>query len=153
MEDFLYWKILRLLLYLSTRTRPDLVTALFILGNILIRPGTEAFEIRCAVFLRHSQQQYFLFKLVRDTQPDAWCDADWARLEGKTGSRIGYILYFNCTAVLWVSKLQISDVFSTCKAEFTALRAVIRHISLMKNVQFRSWMRAEVSNSDGSRKA
>lgn len=126
-----YRKVLGSLVYLSTRTRPDIATATSMLGKFQESPsrvhrkilkqvvrylsGTISFGL----FLPQSEGKVVL---------EGWSDADWARDTSNRRSRSGYILTLSGSPVVWFSKLQTYTSLSSSEAEFFSLAHCVREI-------------------------
>lgn len=125
MQDMPFRSVLGVRLYLATRTRPDLATAVSLLDKFQADPGPQHWRM-----LRHLVRyvagttdygQYFpIGKGALDLV--AWSDADWARDLTKRRSRTGYLLTLNEGPIVWGSRLQSATAESTTEAEFAALQ-------------------------------
>ena len=118
-----YQELLGCLLFISTRTRPDISLSLSLLCRYASQPtiihwsylkrilrylnGTKIFALRI-----HGQDDATLL---------AFCDANWAGdpLDGK--STTGVVLRVGLTTVAWRTQKQKSVALSTTEAEFMAL--------------------------------
>ena len=119
------------LLFLSTRTRPDIAAAVSMLGKFASQP--------C---MRHWNAMKYLLRYLKGTADyglkftknsgsvlKAWSDADWARDQDKRRSRSGIVLTIGGNPVCWTSKLQPSVAVSTAEAEFYALSECVRDVN------------------------
>ena len=126
MKNVPYREAIGALLFLSTRTRPDIATAV----NIMAKHSSSPHPI-------HWQGVKRIFRYLRGT-PDVgvmitgeenlcdltltcYVDADWATDPEDRASRTGVICYLGRTAVWWKSRKQQSIAVSTCEAEYMAL--------------------------------
>lgn len=137
MRDKLYRTVLGCLTYLSTRTRPNITTAVSLLGEFQEEPATRHWRNLQHVlrYLTGTSGYGLLYKGVRE-RPDlgADSDADWARDLSKRRSRTGYALYINQSPVAWSSKLQLATAKSTAEAEFSALQLCTWEVCWVRNV-------------------
>lgn len=132
-----YRSILGALLYLSTRSRPDLAVAVSLLGKYQSEPGPEHWQmLRHVVRYLSGTTDYGLLLPTGsgEFQLEAWCDADWAREKSSRRSRSGYMATLNGGPVLWTSKLQTATALSTAEAEFSALSACVREVRWLRDV-------------------
>lgn len=120
-----------MLLYLSTRTRTDISTAVSLLGKFQADPGPVQWK-----YLQHllryliQTPEYGLLYPTKNVRPtlEAYSDADWARDENKRCSRSGYVLLVNSAPVIWSSKLQPATAQSTAAAVFVTLQGCVREV-------------------------
>lgn len=103
-------------LYLSSRTRPDISTAVSIIGKLQSNPGPKHWRA-----MKHSIR--YLVSITEDgplilngsEKPilKVWSDADWTRDLSKRSSRTVYDVTFNSGPIIWCSKLQTATAEST----------------------------------------
>lgn len=131
-----YQEVLGSLLYLSTRTRPDISTAVSMLGKFSSAPAPRHWKAMKQVvrYLQGTKQVGLVFKKGCDGTLEAWSDADWARDQDKRRSRSGIVLTIGGNPVSWTSKLQPSVALSTCEAEFYALSECVREVNWVRQV-------------------
>ena len=89
-----YREVLGSLLFLATRTRPDLATAVSMLGKFQQAPKVEHWKSMKSVIRYLIQTIDHGLLLPRDQEAllEAWSDADWARDHHKRRSRSGYLV-------------------------------------------------------------
>lgn len=137
MRDRPYRAVLGCLIYLSTRTRPNIATAVSLLGKFQEEPAPRHWRnLQHVVRYLIGRSGYgLLHKGVRE-RPDlgAYSDADWARDLSKRCSRTGYALYINRSPVVWSSKLQLATAKSTAEADFSALQLCTWEACWVRNV-------------------
>ena len=135
MERAPYRRLLGSLLFLATRTRPDITTEVSMLAKFQSDPG-----------IKHWQSLKTLIRYVKGTTDTgiflpagdegvvltAWSDADWARDQTRSRSRTGYVITVNGGPVVWASKLQNATTLSTTEAEFYALSSCIREVQCLR---------------------
>lgn len=137
MEDKPFRSLLGALLYLSTRTRPDLATAVSMLGKYQSDPGPAQWKLlkQLLRYLRGTTKHGLnLPKASNKVKLDAWSDADWARDKGNRRSRSGYVLYVNSGPIIWSSKLHTSTALSTAESEFVALSSCVREVRWIRSL-------------------
>lgn len=111
-----YRELVGSLLYLSTRTAPDISTAVFLLGKFTARPGKKQWSDLQHLIRYVKGTLHHRLSLKRDDSSnvlESWCDAYWARDYGNRRSRTGIIITFNGNPILWKSKLQTTTALST----------------------------------------
>ena len=131
-----YSSILGTLLHLSTRTRPDLATAVSMLGMFQSSPAPRHWKAMKNVlrYLKGSMDFVLEVKSGSGNRLDAWSDADWARNLEKHRSRSGILLTIGGSSVLWSSKLQPCVAVSTAEAEFYALSECVKAVKWCEQV-------------------
>ena len=132
------------LLYLSTRSRPDLAFAVGNAARYCSQPSQQHWSAVKRIFryLRGTTDLGLLY------QPDnadlaGYSDADWAGDINDRKSTSGYVFMMSGSAISWRSKKQSSVALSTAEAEYIALSSAtqeamwLRHLfsSLMKEYQ------------------
>lgn len=148
MQDKPYQSILGALLYIATRTRPDLTTAGSLLGKFRADPGPQHWRMlrHLVRYVTGTTDYGLLFPRLEDahysksekgqgsarnflrTKLDllALFDANWARDLASRMSRNGFPLTRNCRPIVWYSRLQYSTTESTTKAKRAALHVWAR---------------------------
>lgn len=128
-----YFQVLTALLFQSTRTRPDITTAVPTHGKPQEVPVLEY----CTV-LKHvvrsikgsADMGVIVPPQFESTDLCVWCTANWAQDRSNRLSRSGIIITINSAAILSSSKLQATTALSTTKAEFAALSTFARDVIL-----------------------
>lgn len=116
---------------MATRTRPDISTAVSMLGKFQSDPSPAHWKA-LKYLLRYvaGTTDFGLFlpsgKAKSDVQ--AWSDAYWARDHSKRRSRFGFLLAINRGPVIWSSKHHTATAESTTEADFSALVACVREV-------------------------
>lgn len=137
MQSKPYRSLLGALLYLSTRTRPDLAVAVSLLGKYQAEPGLDHWRMLKHV-LRYLAGTFnyglFVPSGSGKVSLEAWCDADWARDKSNRRSRSGFMVTLNDGPILWTSRLQTATAQSTAEAEFAALASCVREVRWVRDI-------------------
>jgi len=131
MENVPYQSVLGCLLFLSTRTRPDIATAVSMLGKFASAPTINHWQaMKHVVRYLICTRTYGIHFKKNSTKPniEAWSDADWGRDLDNRRSRSGVLITVNKFPISWSSRLQKSVALSTAEAEFSALSDCIREV-------------------------
>ena len=113
------------LLYLSTKTRPDIAYAVSNVARFCAKPTNEHWTAIKRIF-RYLKGTSNLGLLYRDnTSPvcTGYSDADWAGDIGDRKSTSGYMFLQGGAAISWKSNKQPCIALSTTEAEYVALSA------------------------------
>lgn len=132
-----YRQVLGSLIYLSTRTRPDIATAVSMLGKFQADPVSSDWKAlkHLLRYLKGSLDYGILFPYQSDSHGlEAWSDADWARDESARRSRSGVFVAYSGCPIIWMSKMQTATATSTAEAEFGALSVAVREVVWTRNV-------------------
>jgi hypothetical protein len=115
------------LIYLMTKTRPDLAYPIGLLARFMANPGPQHFKALERVW-KYIGQTPNLGLLYQSTPTSllGYCDADWGGDIGTRRSTTGYIYLYRGTAISWNSKLQKTVALSSCEAEYMALKEAIK---------------------------
>lgn len=137
MTSIPYRQVLGSLIYLSTRTRPDISTAVSMLGKFQADPTIKDWKAlkHLLRYLKGTLQYGLLFPFKSDHHGlQAWSDADWARDEERRRSRTGMLVLFHGSPVSWASKMQTATAMSTAEAEFAALASTVREVVWIQDI-------------------
>jgi hypothetical protein len=123
--DFPFREILGCLMYLMVGTRPDLASAIGILGRFATCFGTdhEVAIKRVLRYLRGTADASLLYKPTpaEEEKITAYADADFASCGDTRKSNSGYVVLLNGCLVSWCSKKQSVVALSSTEAEYYAL--------------------------------
>ena len=110
------------LLYLSTRSRPDIAFAVGKAARYCSQPYNSHWSAVKRV-LRYLKGTTYLGLLYRPDELNltGYSDADWAGDTEDRKSTSGYVFMMSGSAVSWRSKKQSSVALSTAEAEYVAL--------------------------------
>lgn len=137
MKDVPFRRVLGGLLYLSTRTRPDIATAVSMIAKYQSKPRPTHWKmVKNVVRYLMGTSNYGILLPNRNDKSNVqcWSDADWARDLSNRRSRTGLILTINGGPIVWTSKLQSSTALSTSEAEFNALAYAIKELKWIRIV-------------------
>lgn len=113
------------LLYLSTKTRPDIAYAVGNVAKFTSKPTKQHWIAIKRIFRYLRGTINFGLKFTRDEDGSlsGYSDADWAGDIGDRHSTSGYVFKMGGAAVSWRSKKQACVALSTAEAEYVALAA------------------------------
>ena len=115
-----------ILMYLSSRTRPDIAFAVMQLSRFAECPQKEHIDVlrRVWQFLACTKEKGLVFtKDPNGLQPVFYCDADWANDRDDGRSVTGYVGFLAGAPFVVKSKMQSVVSLSTCEAEYIAMCA------------------------------
>lgn len=114
------------ILYLTTKTRPDIAYITGLLSRFMANPGPEHFQ--ALEKLWKYLAKYPKLGLNYHSEPEllGYCDSDWGGDIGTRRSTTGYIYLFRGSPIAWSSKLQKTVALSSCEAEYMALKEAIK---------------------------
>ena len=120
----MYQAVVGSLLYLSTKTRPDIAFVVSSAARFCASPTNEHWTAvkRILRYLNGSRQLGLLYKANTLSEEIAgFSDADWAGDVGDRKSTSGYVFLLGGAAVSWKSTKQTTVALSTAEAEYIAL--------------------------------
>ena len=124
-DQKLYQAVVGSLLYLSTKTRPDIAFAVSIAARFCASPTKEHWTAvkRILRYLNGTQQFGLLYKANTSSESEiaGFSDSDWAGDVGDRKSTSGYVFLLGGAAVSWKSTKQTTVALSTAEAEYIAL--------------------------------
>lgn len=133
-----YRSVFGSVLFLATRTRPDIAAAVSMLGRYLESPAPKHWKaMKHLIRYLIGTKDYGIHLRKSNTlctKFESWSDADWARDKSTRRSRSGVLLTVNDNPILWTSKLQKATALSTTEAEFAALSDTVREVKWMRSV-------------------
>lgn len=132
-----YRKIIGMLLYISTNTRPDISASVGILAQRVSKPRkldfTEA--LRVVKYLHATKELKLVMFDENDPTPlTAFSDSDWAEDRSTRKSISGVLVKILGGTVSWSSRKQNIVSTSTTEAEFYALSEAVKEVQYLKNV-------------------
>ena len=132
----LYQSAVGSLLYLSTRTRPDIAFAVHNVACFCSNPTTQHWTAVKRIFryLRGTTQLSLLYSKGKSDALIGYSDADWGGDCNDYKSTSGYVFQIGGTAVGWKSKKQSCIALSTAKAEYMALSSAAQEAVWMREL-------------------
>ena len=133
-----YRKIVGSVLYLSTRTRPDISAAVGAVAKKVAGPNESDWIAakRILRYLRKTSNFGLAFEVDKNNETElvGYCDADWAGDIADRKSTGGFALKLNGCLVSWKSPKQASLATSTSEAEYIALFEISKEIVWMRRL-------------------
>lgn len=136
-EDNDYRKLVGMLLYVSTNTRPDIASSVCILSQKVSKPSqADLVEVKRVIRYLATTKD---FKLKLSSQnPDKiiefYSDANWAEDRHDRKSNSGYIGFVYGGTITWGSRKQVCVSLSSTEAEYIALTDTTQEILWFKNL-------------------
>lgn len=132
-----YRKLIGMLLYISTNSRPDISASVGILAQRVSKPRNldlkEAFRI-VKYLLSTKEHKLKLFNKNNEIPLIAYSDSDWAEDRLTRKSISGYICQIFGGSVSWGSKKQDVVSISTTESEFYALAETTKEVTWLKGI-------------------
>lgn len=131
-----YRNIIGSLIYLSSRTRPDISTAVNILAQYCEKPTkfTMKAALKLLRYLKRTRTKGLRYSCNLDTELIAYCDSDFAGDNDDRKSRTGFVLQYGGYSFDWLSKKQSTTAQSTSEAEYYALSECVKSVCYIKNL-------------------
>ena len=122
----LYQSAIGSLLYLSTRTRPDIAYAVSNVARFCSKPTMEHWKSIKHImrYLNGTRNYGLLYDKEKVTDFIGYSNEDWASDLDDCRSTSGYLFKLSGAAVSWRSKKQSCVALSTAEAEYMALASV-----------------------------
>ena len=133
----LYQSAIGSLLYLSTRTRPDIAYAVSNVTRFCSKPTMEHWKSIKHImrYLNDTRICGLLYDKEKVTDFIGYSDADWAGDFDDCRSTSGYLFELSGAAVSWRSKKQSCVALSTAEAEYMALASAAQEAVWMQRLQ------------------
>ena len=111
------------LLYLSTRTRPDITYAVSSVARFTSKPTKQHWTAAKRIFryLNGTISFRLLYSKDKEKECTGYSDADWAGDLNDRKSTSGFVFKLSGAAISWRSKKQSCVALSTAEAEYIAL--------------------------------
>jgi hypothetical protein len=123
------------LMYLTTKTRPDLAFSIGYLARYMSNPGPAHFKLLDKVWeYLANTPSLGLWNHSNSNSIECYVDADWGGDIGTRRSTTGYIFLFRGTPISWNSKLQRTVALSSCEAEYMAIKEAIKEQQYIKAI-------------------
>lgn len=126
------------LLYLSTKTRPDIAFAVNNVARFCASPSQQHWTAVKRIFryLKGTSDNGLLYTKCQPNSVVGYSDADWAGDHNDRKSTSGYTFMMSSAAITWRSKKQQTVALSTAEAEFTALSAASQEALWLRTLMF-----------------
>ena len=121
----MYQAVIGSLLYVSTKTRPDIAYAVISVTRFSAKPTREHWTAvkRILRYLKGTSNLGLLYRQDTPAEITGYSDADWAGDVGDRKSTSGYVFLLGGAAISWKSSKQTCMALSTAEAEYVALSA------------------------------
>ena len=124
------------LLYLSTKSRPDIALAVALSGRKVENPSqSDVVNVKRTIKYVQATRNFGISYPMKevDVRLQGFCDADHAGDENTGKSTTGFIIYFNGGPVSWTSRRQPTVATNTCEAEYIAATEAAKSILFLQN--------------------
>lgn len=131
-----YQKMIGMLLYLTTNSRPDISAAVSILSQQISHPTRSDWnELKRVVrYIKGTRNLKLNLNSTAENKLYAYSDANWAEDRVDRKSNTGYIVYANGGVLSWCCRKQNIVTLSSCEAEYVALCETAKEIVWIKNL-------------------
>ncbi|KAG5666630.1 hypothetical protein PVAND_014646 [Polypedilum vanderplanki] len=132
-----YRKLIGMLLYVSTNSRPDISSSVSILSQKVVSPSrTDLNEVKRIIRYLNSTRSLSLRLSTQDQNEviKFYSDANWAEDRRDRKSNSGHIGFVFGGAVSWACRKQVSVSLSSTEAEYIALTEATQEILWLKNL-------------------
>jgi len=132
-----YRKLIGMLLYLVTNTRPDIAASIAILSKRVENPRTiDMTEVKRVIrYLKGTRNLRLELNNERKLQDlIAYSDANWAEDTLDRKSTSGHFCSLNGGTISWFSRKQKLIALSSCEAEYIALAETCKEVTWIKQV-------------------
>lgn len=130
-----YRQLIGSLMYISLTSRPDITFAVSYLSRWLDKPNEQTWKAgkRILRYLQTTKNMGLVYK-IRNTNIEAFSDADWGSDKSDRKSISGAILFYGGNPIHWTSKKQGCVALSTAEAEYIAASAAAQELINVKGV-------------------
>lgn len=124
------------LMYLSTRTRPDIALAVNRVSRHVEKPTKLHWNAvkRILKYLKGTSDYGLTFRRSNDTYLKAFSDADYAGELESRRSTTGYIVLWGSNIITWNTQRQKVVALSTTDAEYMAACQAVKEVVWLKNL-------------------
>jgi hypothetical protein len=124
------------IMYLMTKTRPDLALPTGLLARFMSNPSLEhqKWLKRLWLYIDYTKDLGLNFQSATVKDLIGYCDADWGGDIGTRRSTTGYLFLFRGAAIAWNSRLQRTVALSSCEAEYMALKEALKEQLFIKAI-------------------
>lgn len=132
-----YRKLIGMLLYLTTNTRPDIAASVSILSRRVEKPrDNDLNEVRRVIrYLKGTKDlKLTLNSEENDSKLHAYSDANWAEEREDRKSNSGYFCSANGGAISWCCRKQDVVALSSTEAEYVALSEACKELTWLSEL-------------------
>lgn len=133
-----YQKLIGMLLYLSTNTRPDISASISILSQKIKNPSkNDLNEVKRVIrYLKGTKGLKLKLSSLKSCDKGlvAYSDANWAENRKDRKSNSGYIVMLNGGTVSWACRKQECVSLSSTEAEYIALAETVQEVIWIKGI-------------------
>ena len=133
-----YREIVGSLLYLASRTRPDIAFYVSYLAKFSSDPTEFHWKLteHLLGYLQNTERWGLWYKYGGESEPTIcrWSDADWGQNDKERKCTTGYIFKLNESTIAWMSKKQKKVALSTMEAEAYALVEATKEATFLKHI-------------------
>ena len=133
-----YRQLIGALLYLATRTRPDIAFAVNKLAKYNVGHGLQHWKAakRILAYLKATPTMGIRMKKVEGKKIEltGFCDSDWGGDLDNRRSTTGFIFFFGETPVCWKCRTQERCACSSAEAEYYALSDAVREAQYLRKL-------------------
>mgnify|MGYP002654744487 CR=1 FL=1 len=132
-----YRKLIGMLLYVSTNTRPDIAASVAILSKKVEKPRDNDFNelkriIRYLKGTRNLKLKLSVSNQISDVI--AFSDANWAEDKTDRKSNSGFCIFLNGGLISWCCRKQDIIALSSAESEFVAITETCKELMWIKSV-------------------
>ena len=137
-EHATYQNMVGSMLYLASRTRPDISYAVSELSRFVSAPGQNHMTAAKHLlrYLKGTKEMGLKYSrpsnkgpMDRPNQLWGFVDSDWAGCQDTRRSTSGFVLVLNGSAISWKSKCQSVVALSSAEAEFMAASSLVQEVT------------------------
>ena len=130
-----YQEVIGSLLFLATRTRPDICAAVGILCRYTSAPTAENWvQLKRVLRYLRATTKYGLRIWISSEPLVAYCDADWGGCRTDRKSTTGYLMTLGGSCISWRTMKQKCIALSTTEAEFIAMSEAAKELIWLRNL-------------------
>lgn len=136
-NDYPYREVVGSLLYLSTKTRPDIAYGVNFCSRYVEQPTQERIRDVKHILKYLNGNKHLGIKYKSNDKTNllqAYCDADYAGDPETRKSTTGYIIYFAEGAISWGSRKQPVIALSSTEAEYIAAAECCKELLYLKSL-------------------
>ena len=132
-----YRKLIGMLLYLTTNTRPDIAASVSILSRKIEHPrGNDMMEVKRVIkYLKGTRNLKLMLNDIGGTEVlEVYSDANWAEDTDDRKSNTGYFVGFNGGTISWCCRKQDLVAMSSAGSEYIALAETCKEVLWLQEI-------------------